>query len=380
MAISVAGGVKPGKVIEVEQRHYQKIIVGKQKANTVVDSFDAQAENDANKLEIERQAIRLRVEQQAKSQQIYKAVSAQLTSTVNNAIEHQLASPELVLENSKLEESQILLIEQILASEPNLNRMRPLIANLSWLSRDLVTMINSPASKHRRPKTSDVQVTDLKLVLNYIGIENLRLLIPYFSLRNWLPSGNANLLWTTRKLWRYSMVTAIAAQALAQLHEKDVSLIYSSALMYQMGTAVILNNSISIYDKTWGGWLREASQERDKEVYDAVMATEFPAQKVYEQVLAHGHSLNWQLLELLEFKDSPLTNILKELDEAYYFSDLSVEAQIVAKASSFAKVYLLSEINMIEPAERRVMFDYYQFSEQEILRLKAQNFRKLDLL
>ncbi|MGI2173472.1 HDOD domain-containing protein [Shewanella ulleungensis] len=380
MAISVAGGVRPGKVIEIERRLYNQLIVGKQPVGSMLDELNSEIEESANKLDIERKALKLRIEKQVQERHIYLEVSSHLTHTVNNAVDHQMLNPLSIIESAGITESQILLLDLLLSPDLNLNRLRPIIEDNSWLCRDLINLINSPASRHRRPKNSDVQVTDIKLVLNYIGLENLRLLIPYFCLRNWLPAGNANLLWITRKLWRYSIMSAIAAQALAELHNKEPSLTYTCALMYQFATSIILNQSGQIFDKTWGTWLREASQSRDKQVYDAIMATDFPAESIFEQVMLHGHKLNWQLLNLLKFEDSAMTRILKELDHDYHFSELSADAAIVAKASCYAKVLLLEEQQLIDPQEKRIMFDYYEFSAQELLRLKAQNFRKLDLL
>lgn len=98
MAISVAGGVRPGKIIEIEHRLYQQLILGKQKASpTLLDELDRELEADANKLDIEREAILARMMKQLQAREVFEAVSKQLTATVNNAIEHQLASPELVL-------------------------------------------------------------------------------------------------------------------------------------------------------------------------------------------------------------------------------------------------------------------------------------------
>ncbi|MGI2169593.1 HDOD domain-containing protein [Shewanella sp. MF05960] len=380
MAISVAGGVRPGKVIEIERRLYNQLIVGKHVVGSMLDELNTEIEESANKLDIERKALKLRIEKQVQERHIYLEVSSHLTHTVNNAVEHQMINPLSIIESAGITESQVLLLDLLLSPDLNLNRLRPIIEDNSWLCRDLINLINSPTSRHRRPKNSDVQVTDIKLVINYIGLENLRLLIPYFCLRNWLPSGNANLLWITRKLWRYSIMSAIAAQALAELHNKEPSLTYTCALMYQFATSIILSQSGQIFDKTWGTWLREASQSRDKQVYDAIMATDFPAESVFEQVMQHGHTLNWQLLNLLKFEDSKMTSVLKELDHDYHFSELSADAAIVAKASCYAKVLLLEEQQLIDPQERRIMFDYYEFSPQELLRLKAQNFRKLDLL
>lgn len=176
------------------------------------------------------------------------------------------------------------------------------------------------------------------------------------------------------------MMTAIAAKALAVLHEKDAALVYSASLMKQLGSATILNASARQFEKTWGTWLRETSAKGDKNLYDAVMASEFPANEVFSKVMSHGEQLNWQMLDLLEFENSKLTKILKELDFNYHFSEFSAESAIVAKASCFAKVLLLEESRLIDPQEKRVMFDYYEFTEQELIRLKGQNYRKLDLV
>lgn len=380
MAISVAGGVRPGKIIEIEHRLYQQLIVGKAKAHSSqFDELDADLEADAHKLDIEREAIAARLAQQMQTRAAFEAISKQLSDTVSQNIAHQLASPERVLERSGINETPILLLELLLAKNLDINRLRPLIASLGWLCRDLTNMVNSPAFCARRPHSSDIQVTDIKLVINYIGIENLRTIVPYFCLRNLLPRGSAKLLWTTRKLWRYSISTAIAANALSQLHDSDTALAYSAALLEQLGTSVVLGLSARAFEKTWGEWIREASNSRDKEIYDAVAATEFPAQLVFEHVLQHGHKLNWQLLDALKFEQSPLTLLLKELDQTLSYADLSFHAALVARASCYAKVMLLEEMRQLDPQEKRLMFDYYELSEQEVLRLKAQNYRKLDL-
>jgi HD-like signal output (HDOD) protein len=379
VAISVAGGVKPGKIIEVEFRLYLQLLVGKKAAVKMEDELDTLLDDAANKLEIERAAIKLRLDKQLKAKALYKAISEQLSHAVSKDIEHQLSWPEKVSGLSGVSQTQLLLLELLAAKEVNLARLRPLIDDSSWLVSELTAMINSPSSRHRRTNRGNIQVSDLKLILNYVGVENLRLLVPYFCLRHWLPSGNANVLWAARKLWRYSIISAIAAKALGQLHSKNVSLVYTCALLNQLGSAVVLNCGARMFEKHWRTWLQEASHSRDKEVYDAILATEFPANEIFNQVMHHGQKYSWQLLSLQSFDDSPITQVLKELDVEYHFSELSPEAAIVAKASCYAKVYLLEELKLIEHQEKRVMFDYYEFSQDELACLKGLNFRKLDL-
>lgn len=380
MAISVAGGVKPGKIVELEHRLQHLLIVGKSKPTAMAGEIDAQLEVNANKLEIEREAIRARIDKQKRAQALYKAVSTQLITSVNRTIEHQLTSIELVLEHSNLDDKQVLLMEMLYSKQVDLVKIRPLVMALPWLQRDLINMINSPTFRDRRPKSSEVQVTDIKLVLNYIGIENLQALIPFFCLRNLMPSGQPQLLWVTRKLWRFSIISAIAAQALVELHGKDRAFFYSCSLMNQLGNSCVISNCAKLFDSTWGTWLKEASASRDKALYDAVMVTEFPALDVYQQALKHSGLLNWQLLELLDFEQSRLTQAFKSINTSLKYADLNDDAKLLERANCFARVHLLQESGNITAAERRVMYDYYELSEQELIRLNAQNYRKQSLI
>lgn len=355
MAISVAGGVRPGKVIEIEHRLYQQLIVGKQKSSSMFDELGEDIEHDANKLAVEREAAIERLAKKVEDKQVFERVSKQLVDAVEKAIDHRLASVDSVIKSSGINESQLLILELVQERVIDTNRLISLIENESWLVNDLLNIVNSASFRHRKIKDSDIKVTDVKLILNFIGMENVKLLVPYFCLRNWLPSGHANLLWTTRKLWRYSMVSAIAAQTLAKLYEKDSVFVYTCSLLSQLGPSVVLTNSAVLFDNTWSFWLQEASNSRDKGLYDAVLSTEFPSGKVCGLVIQYGDRLNWQLLDQLNCNNSSIVSVMAELDNNLSYKDLSENAAIVARASCYAKVMLLDEMKQLAPQEKRIM-------------------------
>ena len=372
--------MKPGAIIEIEKRFYQLLIVGKQKSSWAGDELGEDLFDAASKLEVEQLALRERIEKQQQQKSVFEAVSNQLVTTIISEMEHQLDSTESLLAESPVTNTQWLLLELLHSSKLDMKRLLLVVKNTPWLNQDLVNLVNSPAFRQSRPQSNDVQLSDLKLVLNYIGLEQLKFLIPYYCMRHWLPNNHATILWVTRKFWRFANMAAIAARAIAQLNEEDESLIFSLALVNLMGSSLVLRKCAQVFENTRGKWLREASESRDKNVYDAVLATEFPAENVCEHVLKLGSMANWQILEHHGFGNSQLLKLVKEMDQTLNFSDLSSPSAIAIKATVYAKVLLLEEQNQIDPREKRMLFDYYEFSEQEVIRLKAQNFRKQDIL
>ncbi|WP_240778837.1 HDOD domain-containing protein [Shewanella sp. SNU WT4] len=368
-------------VIELENRFYYQLIVGKQKQDDMLDGMDAEVEAESFKLDIERQAVFDRLAKKKEARRVFEDVSGQLVYTLIQSILFQLDDPLETLKHAGLTSKQLSLMEMLQSTNAELPKLRPQIEKMEWLSRELINMVNSPSFRHRKPqRASDIRVKDIKLVLNFIGIENLQVLVPYLCIRTWLPTGRANMIWTTRKLWRYMLVTATAAQILAKEQGLDGAFVYTCSLLSQLGTSAILSNSSMIFDGIWGHWLREANQSRDKEIYDAVIATEFPAEAVYEQVLNRSASLNWELLSLLEFEESQFTQVLKELAETRTYEGLSPQAAIVARASCFSKGLLLQEMRQISPEEIQAMHSYYHLTKHEVALLSKQNFRKLEIM
>ena len=82
---------------------------------------------------------------------------------------------------------------------------------------ELINLVNKPQYRKR----SDVQVNEPNLALSYVGLDNLKLVMPTFMLKHWLPTSTAPYPLMKRKLWNDSLSVALAAQLLAKEHGLD---------------------------------------------------------------------------------------------------------------------------------------------------------------
>ncbi|WP_133407861.1 HDOD domain-containing protein [Parashewanella tropica] len=377
--ISVAGGLKPGEIVDIEHRFFHQLIVGKPQKVELDDNEQDEQLIDAHKLEIEQQAVRSRLSKQQQQQQVFLAISNQLVSTVTDAMSHRFSDTKSLLKDSKITESQWKLLSELQNKKLNLNQLRTSIENIVWLKNDLVNLVNSPSFRHFRGQGSDVHVRDLKLVLNYIGLEQVRLLIPYYCMRYWLPRQHSSTSFITRKIWRFANVASIAAKALAKHHKQDACLIFSISLGHFMGAATVVGQCAQVYETIRGDWLRQAQQDRDKVVYDAILATSLPKESVCSNVLKYGSQLNWQILKELNMDNSSLFQYLSEMDQELSYSEMRLPAAIATKSIAFAKLLLLQEQLMLKPKDKRLMFDYYEISTEELSILRSQNYHKQEL-
>ncbi|RLV58128.1 HDOD domain-containing protein [Parashewanella curva] len=377
--ISVAGGLKPGGITDIEQEFYRLLVVGKQTKVVIDDNEQDATVVHAQKLEIEQQAIRDRLSRQQQQKEVFQAISEQLQDTITDAMAHQFSDINALLKQTHITQSQWQLLDKLQNSKLNLNQLRGLIEKIAWLKNDLINLVNSPSFRHFRGQGSDVKVSDLKLVLNYIGLEQVRLLIPYYCMRSWLPRKHSTSSIITRRIWRFANVASIAARALAKHHNQDPCVIFSVCLGHFMGAATVIERCSQVFESIRGDWLRQAQEDRDKLVYDAILATPFPKESVCLNVIKYGSQLNWKILQELDIENSSLFQYLSEMDQKLSYRGMSLPAAIATKSIIFAKLLLLQEQNMLKPKEKRLMFDYYEISKEELSTLRNQNYRKQEL-
>ena len=60
------------------------------------------------------------------------------------------------------------------------------------------------------------------------------------------------------------------------------------------------------------------------------------------------------------------------------FTSLSDEAKTLEKSVCYAKCLLLEESQQLSFSDKKLLFTYYELSEQEQIRLSGQNFRKTE--
>ncbi|QSX34345.1 HDOD domain-containing protein [Shewanella avicenniae] len=376
MVASLVGGAKPSAINDIEQRFYKQLISGQQRG-AVSNPLDAELEAIAHKIAVEREAAIKRLEKKQQAQQLVAQLTEQLTKLLQAELGNRLSQPQLFLKDSAVSDKQLLLLELLNSPRVDLNRIRPIVAEIGWLGRDITAIVNSPSFMARRQQHSDTQVNDLKVALAYIGLDNLRAYIPYYVCRYWL-SQSPSLLWVSRKVWRYSQLQGIAARALAELHQQDPTLFYTIALMKQLGMSVMLSVSADVFEQLRHTWMRQALVERDSALHDALSVCEFPLDLVWPMIAEQSLALTWKLPESLGFADVKAVSILRELTEAKGVVALSDDAKIIAKSSCYAKCMLLDEGQQLSFNERQLMYRYYELSEQEAIRLSGQNFRKTE--
>ena len=364
-------GTRPEKIRKIENKFFQDLIIGKIKNNSDEYELKNATESD-DETENSKDA--------SFENMIFQSILNQFSQTVRNNIEHQLAEPVYMLPNVGITDVQVRLMEILQVGSPDINRVSKQVELLSWLIEELENVVNGSSFQHKKTKNSDVKVTDLKLIMSYIGMEKLKTLLPSLCAKNWLPKNDSSLALLRKKLWRYSSIMAATAGFMATKSKKNPIFFYISALLYALGISVIISKSFTIFELTKEKWLESSKAFEDEagEIHEAIVEGEFPVEFIYEYVLDNAYILNWQLIELVHFEGSQQSRLLKELYSVGNFNELSDDASVLARASCFAKLLMLEESHRIRADERELLCNYYYITEEDLAELRKLSFNPFD--
>jgi hypothetical protein len=160
--------------------------------------------------------------------QVTKVFYDQVRSQVNKAFDNKIYLYQNIL---CIEDAAPAILELLSLRATSINRIQPLASSLPWLATDLINLVNKPQYRKR----ADVQVSDARLALSFIGLDNLKLVMPTFILKHWLPDTTAPYGLMKRKLWNDSLSVALAASALAKDKKLNCYTAFTTGMLSNIG-------------------------------------------------------------------------------------------------------------------------------------------------
>ncbi len=304
--------------------------------------------------------------------QVTELFYSQVRSQVNDEFDNKTNLYHNVL---CIEGAAPTILELLSLRATSINRIKPLATSLPWLSTDLVSLVNK--SQYR--KRADVQVNDAKLALSYIGLDNLKLVMPTFILKHWLPTSAAPHGLMKRKLWNDSLSVALAASALAQEKNLDRYTAFTTGMLSNVGQLAITRCFLNTYNDMYKEELRQAFEDKDKRLHNVLVKVENSPELLLEQLILRSSKLSADLIELMQFDRLPITEAMFDLAYSENITKMCPIAQIVAKAKAYVNNRSLSKASLIDDDETKQLFEVVELNKAEISLLNKSDIDHIKL-
>jgi hypothetical protein len=274
-----------------------------------------------------------------------------------------------------IEDACPAILDILSARAASVNQIKNLAASLPWLATDLVNLVNKPQYRKR----ADVQVTDAKLALSYIGLDNLKLVMPTFTLKHWLPASTAPYGLMKRKLWNDSLSIALASRALAKEQGLDEFTAFTTAMLSNIGRLAVTRCYLTTFSEMYKKEVREAFESKDKRLHNILTKIEASEELLLEQLVMRSAQLSADLIEKMHFKRLAITEPIFDLAYASNAEKMHPMAQIIAKAKAYIAFRALAKEELIDSEESKMLLSAVNLTATEITLLKKSDIDHIKL-
>lgn len=332
-------------------------------------------------LEVEMAAHTKRKETSTAHHKYRAQASQQLHNAIEAAMKKQLADIDSVLhETIGIEDNVPAILDILSVKSASVGRLEPLVNDLSWLGRELVTFVNLPYYRKQRNKHTSVKVDSPSLALRYIGLDNLKFVVPTFAVRHWMPHSTEPFPLLKRRLRDNSMACAIAAQEIAKFNGVNEIHAFTLGMLLDVGKIALVRLYLRTFELVWRRKVTLAREEQHKDLHTALL--ELKPDPLFLSTLLSEQSLKItaKVIEKMAFRYLPFNYVMEQLTTGLAKGDsLLPLTAVMQKARCYSQYVTLTEHQLVESDEAQRWFEYIDFSKAELQHLEKVNLQNFHI-
>lgn len=331
-------------------------------------------------LRVEKQAQRDKKLNERYYQNFLDKLQDQLNDEVRRRLAEQLQDTEFLY--SKLigvppHLAEVLDLMSVKAA--SIGRIEPLVATIPWLVQDLIKMVNMPKYRRTDKQGKVIPVESLRMALSFLGLENLKLVIPSLVFRRWLPQITDPYPNIKLRLWEHAMGSAQSCKKVAELSGVDVQAAFTLGMFHEVGKIAVTRLYFRLFEEVRRDALREAHEAKMKEEH-AALSDVVPSGVALQDLMAKSAlNISYLLLDKMAFQRLSMASAMQEVAQDKPLKEMSALAQVLVQGRSYNQYRMLKSARLINIEEAKAFLRGLMMPPGALSTLKLADLRHLNL-
>ncbi|GAA0858818.1 HDOD domain-containing protein [Aliiglaciecola litoralis] len=345
-------------------------------------TFEQTEQGDARRklLRVEKQAIRDKALNERSHINFVNSIREMLHLEITKRLEEKLRNPDHLYYHvlgfdSRLPE----LLDLLSVRASSISRIEPIAASMPWLYDELIRLINTPKYRRMDNKGKVVNVDSLRVALSYLGIENLKMIIPSIALRRSLPQITDPFPEIKTRIFDAAIGTAMSCKKLASISELDEYTCFMLGFLHDIGKAVIVRLFFILFDEVQREAIAEAQNERKRDEHSALLEIEPSDEYLMGIIEQYGYALSAELVHKMRFKRLFVAAPMQEFAQQKALNEMSPLAKLLTQAVAYNRYRTLKQHRMISVDEAKDFLSQFHFPKGALSVLKTTDLRELDI-
>ena len=278
-------------------------------------------------------------------------ISHELHALILQDIADQAQHPHILFSNTLNFSDEVPVMLDILSTKAaSVSRLEPSVASMPWLYEELMQLVNSQRFRRKDARGRVIPVENLRTALSFIGIGNLRLLLPSLLLKRAMPQITDPFPQIKVTLSQYATATGLSARALACHYQADPFAAYLTGMLANLGRCCITRLYFKTFEYMHRHQLEQAQQLRQRDVHEALQKITPSANYLIALQDEFADKLTADLLADMPFKRLPAQAIISAVTPAPRAGSVSY-SQLLNAARCYARVKMLHQAKAADKSE-----------------------------
>lgn len=347
-----------------------------------VVTFEVSEQGDARRklLRVEKQAIRDK-ELNKKSQQNYidsirELVHAVLLERIQVALVDEDAMLTKVL---GYDERLTELLDLLAVRASSISKIEPAAANMPWLYEDIIKMVNSPKYKRFDARGKVVVMENFKVALSFLGIDNLKMVVPTLAFKRWLPQITDPYPDIKKRLYETAIGTSISCKKIAKLNNVSENQAFLVGLFHDLGKLVITRLYFKLFEEVQREALIEAHDNKKREEHSALSQIVPSDEYLMSLFTQFAYPLSAKLINKMHFKRVYITSAIEEFSQNIPITSMTPMGNVLAQGVAYNRYRTLKANKLIDLDESKEFLRQFNYPRGALSLLKTTDLRQLDI-
>lgn len=271
------------------------------------------------------------------------------------------------------------VLDTLSVKAASIAKLEPMIARMGWLASDFLKLVNTPKYRKTDRLGKVVVVENLRMALSFLGIENLKMLIPAKVLRRAIPQITDPYPAFKTKIWEHAIAAANSCQQLAKLNKVDSGHAFTLGMFHELGKLAVAKLYFKAFDETHREALIEAHNDLKREEHAALLKIEPSADYLLSLMWEHSLPLSYKLIDKMGFKRVFIANGMSEYVEKTPFPEMSPTAQVLAQGNGYSKFHALKKHKLITADEAKTFLKSLHMTPATLQAIKEVDISRLNI-
>ncbi|MCC2617392.1 HDOD domain-containing protein [Aestuariibacter halophilus] len=271
------------------------------------------------------------------------------------------------------------LLDALTVRASSISKIEPLAAEVPWLYDDLIKMINQPKYRKTDARGKVVTVESLRVALSFLGMENLKLVVPAMAFRRWIPQITDPYPDIKSRLWECALATALSCRKIAEHSKVDPGQAFTLGLFHELGKLVVTRLYFRLFDEVQRAALIEAHNDRKREEHTALTKIEPSADYLIFLLESFAAQISAELITRMGFKRLFIATAIHEYAERKPLAQCSPMARVLHQGIAYARYRILKGHKLITMDEAKEYLREVAMPSGALSALKATDLRSLNL-